>query len=245
MGGDAPSPRHVAVIMDGNGRWATARRLPRTAGHRQGLEAARRLVEAALRRGIPILTLYAFSTENWERPREEVDVLLDLFAEVLEREQDRFDEERLRLRFLGDPSRLPDRLAHTMRLVERRTARHSRMTLQIAVNYGGRTDLLQAVRRLAAKVQAGELAPEAIGEREIEAHLFTHGLPDPDLLIRTGNEQRLSNFLLWNLAYTELYFTETLWPDFSLEEFERALAAFEARERRYGRVRVPGSPTAP
>jgi undecaprenyl diphosphate synthase len=184
-----PPLRHVAVIMDGNGRWATARRLPRTAGHRQGLEAARRLVEAALKRGIPILTLYAFSTENWERPREEVEVLLDLFTEVLEREQDRFDEEELRLRFLGDLGRFPDRLAHTMRMIERRTARYSRMTLQIAVNYGGRADILQAVRRLAAKVRAGELEPDAIGAREFEAHLFSRGVPDPDLLIRTGNEK--------------------------------------------------------
>jgi undecaprenyl diphosphate synthase len=236
MDGHPPMPRHVAVIMDGNGRWAMARRLPRTAGHRQGLEAARRLVEAALRRGIAIVTLYAFSTENWERPREEVDALLDLFADVLEREQDRFDEERLRLRFLGDPSRFPDRLIHAMRLVERRTARHTRMTLQIAVNYGGRADILQAARRLGAKVRRGELDPEAIGECEFEAHLLTHGLPDPDLLIRTGNEQRLSNFLLWNLAYTELYFTATLWPDFSAEEFDRALESFVSRERRFGRV---------
>lgn len=236
-----PPLRHVAVIMDGNGRWATARRLPRTAGHRQGLEAARRLVEAALKRGIPILTLYAFSTENWERPREEVEVLLDLFTEVLEREQDRFDEEELRLRFLGDLGRFPDRLAHTMRMIERRTARYSRMTLQIAVNYGGRADILQAVRRLAAKVRAGEFEPDAIGAREFEAHLFSRGVPDPDLLIRTGNEQRISNFLLWNLAYTELYFTETLWPDFSPEEFDQVLANFETRERRFGRV--PGNVT--
>ena len=236
MGEGPLSPRHVAVIMDGNGRWAAVRGLPRSAGHRRGFEAARRLVEDALRRGVEVLTLYAFSTENWERPRAEVEVLLDLFADVLAREEERFDEERLRLRFLGRLERFPDALVHAMRRVERRTAAHDRMTIQVGVNYGGRADIVQAARRLAERVRAGELAPEAIDERLFADQLFTGGLSDPDLLIRTGNELRLSNFLLWNLAYTELYFTETLWPDFSSEEFERALVAFEGRERRYGRV---------
>ena len=236
MGEGPLSPRHVAVIMDGNGRWAAVRGLPRSAGHRRGFEAARRLVEDALRRGVEVLTLYAFSTENWERPRAEVEVLLDLFADVLAREEERFDEERLRLRFLGRLERFPDALVDAMRRVERRTAAHDRMTIQVGVNYGGRADIVQAARRLAERVRAGELAPEAIDERLFADQLFTGGLSDPDLLIRTGNELRLSNFLLWNLAYTELYFTETLWPDFSSEEFERALAAFEGRERRYGRV---------
>lgn len=241
MSRSATRARHVAIIMDGNGRWATARGLPRTAGHRRGLEALRRTVEAALEHRVAVLTLYAFSTENWERPREEVEFLVDLFAEVLERERDRFDEERLRLCFLGDIERFPDRLVDAMRACERRTARHTRMTLQVAVNYGGRADILQAVRAVACRTRAGELDPETLDEPAFASFLFTRGTPDPDLLIRTGNEQRISNFLLWNLAYTEFYFTETLWPDFSPEEFARALDAFESRERRFGRVPSRGA----
>lgn len=222
--------------MDGNGRWALQRGLPRSAGHRRGIEALRRAVEYALQQGIAVLTLYAFSTENWDRPREEVVLLLDLFAEVLDRERERFVEERLRVRFLGDIERFPDRLIDAMKACERETARHDRMTLQVAVNYGGRSDIVQAVRRIARRVREGELEVDAIDERLFAEHLFTRGTPDPDLLIRTGHEQRISNFLLWNIAYTEFYFTETLWPDFTSEEFARALAAFASRERRYGRV---------
>ncbi|MCS6997167.1 MAG: polyprenyl diphosphate synthase [Casimicrobiaceae bacterium] len=219
-----PLPRHVAVVMDGNGRWAQRRLLPRVAGHQQGMEAARTAIRVAGEHGIQYLTLFAFSSENWRRPPEEVGFLMDLFLKTLREELDRLNRSGVRFRAIGDLSRLP---AETQRLIaeaQAQTARNSRLWLNVAVNYGGRWDLEQAVAQAAAR---GE--PEAFARYRVLAEQ-----PDPDLLIRTGGEQRISNFLLWELAYTELYFTDVLWPDFSAEDMERALAWYATRERRFG-----------
>ena len=226
--------RHVAIIMDGNGRWAKKRGLPRVAGHRAGAEAVRRTLTAAVKNGVEVLTLYAFSSENWRRSEEEVSDLKGLLGYYLERELDSLAKEGVRLRLIGDYQAFgPDLVQRLERAVEQLKG-NSRLTLVVALNYGSRAEITEAARNLAAKAAAGELDAEAIDERSIEEELHTHGLPELDLLIRTSGEVRLSNFLLWQAAYAELVFTPTLWPDFGEAEFADAIGQFSARERRFG-----------
>jgi undecaprenyl diphosphate synthase len=240
MGGTLPaSPVHVAIIMDGNGRWARSRGLPRTAGHRRGAEAARIAVETAARAGIKYLTLFAFSSENWKRPETEVTDLMGLLRHYLRNEIDQFYESGVRLRVIGDRSRLSPDIVKLIAAGEERTVGNDKLTLIIALNYGGRCEIAAAARQLARKVAAGLLRAEEIDERLIAAHLETADVPDPDLLIRTSGEQRISNFLIWQLAYTELVFLDLLWPDFSRKDFEAAIREYEGRSRRYGAVQDP------
>ena len=229
-------PRHVAVIMDGNGRWAAARTLPRAAGHRAGVRAVRSTIEECVRQGIPALTLFAFSSENWQRPAGEVSLLMQLFLESLDREVAELDANGVRIRFIGDRARLAPALVMRMAAAEQRTAANGRLDLAVAVAYGGRWDIAQAARRLAGEVAEGRMRAEDVDEAAIGASLATAGREPPDLFIRTGGERRISNFLLWDLAYTELWFTDTLWPDFDAACFGTALADFGGRQRRYGRV---------
>jgi undecaprenyl diphosphate synthase len=233
---EAQLPRHVAIIMDGNGRWARNRGMPRQAGHRAGVKAVRRAVEACGRRGVSILTLFAFSSENWSRPRKEVGALMKLMVEALDREVDELAEKDVRLRFIGERAGLPPPMQQRMQAAERRTAGNVGLTLVVALAYGGRWDVTSAVRHLVADAAAGRIDADAIGEQDISDRLSLGGLPDPDLLIRTGGEYRISNFLLWNLAYSELYFTAGLWPDFDERELERALDFYRDRQRRFGRT---------
>ena len=233
-GAVAALPRHVAVIMDGNGRWAQRRALPRHLGHRAGAKAVRATVEGCARRGIEALTVFAFSSENWQRPGEEVDKLMDLFVESIDKEVDELHANQIRVKFIGDFSRLRDDLPGRIEAAEARTAGNTRMTLYVAVSYGGRWDIVEAARRIARRVQAGELAADAVDEARFAAGLQLHGAPEPDLFIRTGGEHRISNFLLWNLAYTELYFCDTLWPDFDDAALESALRQYSRRQRRFG-----------
>jgi len=234
--GAGPVPRHVAVIMDGNGRWAEQRALPRAAGHRAGARAVRTTIEECVRHGVDALTLFAFSSENWQRPPGEVGVLMQLFLESLDREVAELDANGVRLRFIGDRTQLAAALTDRMAAAEDRTAGRDRLDLVVAVAYGGRWDLAQAARRLAVEAVAGEREPSGIDEEALGACLATAGRPAPDLFIRTGGERRISNFLLWDLAYTELWFTDTLWPDFDAACFDAALADFGGRQRRFGRV---------
>ena len=231
-----PVPRHVAVIMDGNGRWAEQRSLPRVAGHRAGVRTVRSTIEHSVRRGVDALTLFAFSSENWQRPAEEVGVLMQLFLEALDREVAELDANGVRLRFIGDRTRLVPALVERMSTAEARTAGHRQLDLVVAVAYGGRWDLTQAAQRLARKVEAGTLEPGSIDEAAFAECLTTAGRTEPDLFIRTGGERRISNFLLWDLAYTEFWFTDTLWPDFDESTYEGALADFAGRQRRFGRT---------
>lgn len=232
----ASGPRHVAIVMDGNGRWATRRGLSRNAGHRAGVKAARRVVEAAVPRGIEVLTLFAFSSENWSRPPTEVRLLMRLFVEALQREVADLHANDVRLRFIGDRSQLPPELVRQMGDSETLTAGNNGLHLNVAVSYGGRWDLLEAVRRVARHVADGELTPAQIDEKTIESGLSLAGIRDPDLFIRTGGEQRVSNFLLWNLAYSEFHFSDKLWPDFDAAALDEAIADFAHRQRRFGRT---------
>ncbi|RMG29209.1 MAG: isoprenyl transferase [Gammaproteobacteria bacterium] len=227
-------PAHVAIIMDGNGRWARRRGLPRPAGHREGVKAVRRIVECCRAEGIQVLTLFAFSSENWRRPKTEVRLLLELFAATLQREVDALHRNGVQIRFIGERTAFPERLVRMMASAEATTAENDGLVLVIAVNYGGRWDLVQAMRHLAVEVAAGRVDPGEIDEARIAGHLSLADLPEPDLFIRTGGEQRISNFLLWQLAYTELYFTDVLWPDFDADCFREALAWFAGRQRRFG-----------
>lgn len=229
-------PRHIAVIMDGNGRWARRRGLPRHVGHRSGVKAVRTLVRSCGERGVEHLTLFAFSSENWSRPRTEVSRLMRLFIEVLEREVDELDENDVALTFVGERERLGRPLRERMDAAEARTRDNGGLRLIIAVAYGGRWDIVDSARRLAGRAARGEIDPGAIDENAFCGELALAGFPDPDLLIRTGGERRISNFLLWNLAYTELYFTDCLWPDFGVADLEAALEFFARRQRRFGRV---------
>jgi len=229
-------PRHVAIIMDGNGRWAKRRSLPRLAGHRAGIRPVRDTVECCAQSGVEALTLFAFSSENWRRPPEEVRGLMSLFFDALDREIAELDANGIRLRFIGDRNKLNRRLDEATRAAEIRTAGNTRMQLIIAVAYGGRWDIAQAARTLAHEVAAGRLDPEAIDEALIERSLETASLPKVDLLIRTGGEQRVSNFLLWDIAYSELFFSDLLWPEFSEAELARAFAFYAQRQRRFGRT---------
>lgn len=220
--------------MDGNGRWARQRALPRQAGHRAGVRTARRVVEACARRGIGVLTLFAFSSENWRRPRREVGALMRLFIEALDREVDELHGNGIRLRFIGDRSSLSPALRARMAEAEERTRDNDRLVLAVALAYGGRWDIVSAAQSLARDAAAGRLDPEAIDEESFSARLALADLPDPDLLIRTGGEHRISNFLLWNLAYAECYFTDRLWPDFEDDDLDAALDRFRGVERRFG-----------
>lgn len=244
-------PRHVAIILDGNGRWATQRKLPRSAGHRRGVEAVRRVVEHCARSGVEYLTLFAFSSENWRRPSEEVSLLMRLFVGALQREVRLMHDKGIRLRVVGDRSRFEPMLQRLIESAEERTADNDRLTLTIAANYGGRWDLLQATRALiAARIQGRRPVDDRIDEAELADHLALSFAPEPDLFIRTGGEQRISNFLLWQLAYTELYFCEQYWPDFDAGSLELAFDWYRGRERRFGRTSgqlaapVPGRATA-
>jgi undecaprenyl diphosphate synthase len=231
----AEIPRHIAIIMDGNGRWATQRRLPRVAGHSRGVDAVRACVEACAHAGVQYLTLFAFSSENWRRPVEEVSFLMRLFVTALEREVGKLHANSIRLRVVGDLSQFDARVQDLIRRAEAKTARNNRLTLTIAANYGGRWDILQATRKVAEEaLRAGQAG--AIDEQSFAQHLAMAYAPEPDLFIRTGGETRISNFLLWQLAYTELYFTETFWPDFNAETLAEAIASYQRRERRFGRT---------
>jgi undecaprenyl diphosphate synthase len=227
-------PRHVAVIMDGNGRWASARGLPRAAGHQSGIESVRLVIRECGRRRIEALTLFAFSSENWRRPAAEVASLMNLFVEALAGEIAELQKSGVRLRFIGDRETLAEPLRERIGVAERDTAANPGLQLQIAVSYGGRSDIVRAARTLAADCERGALSSSLIDETRFAAALALAELPEPDLFIRTGGEQRISNFLLWNLAYTELYFTDTLWPDFDAAAFELALEHFASRQRRFG-----------
>jgi len=226
----------VAVIMDGNGRWAAQRSLPRAAGHRAGVRAVRTTIEECVRNGVESLTLFAFSSENWQRPAGEVGLLMQLFLESLDREVAELDANGVRIRFIGDRARLAPALVERMAAAEARTAANDRLDLAVAVAYGGRWDITQSARRLAADVAAGRRRAEDIDEAALGAGLANAGREPPDLFIRTGGERRVSNFLLWDLAYTELWFTDTLWPDFDAASLAAAIADFGGRQRRYGRV---------
>ena len=234
QGDPSPAPLHVAIVMDGNGRWAAARGLPRTAGHRRGAEAARGIVEAAVEMGVAWLTLYGFSSENWSRPQSEVSDLMGLLRFYLRSEVESLERNGVCLKVIGDRSRLAGDIVSLIEAAEARTAGNTRLQLVMALNYGGRHELVTAARRLAEEVKTNKLRPDEIDEAAVARHLYTDGIPDPDLLIRTSGEKRISNFLLWQLAYTEFVFVETLWPDFSKEHFANAIKEFQGRERRYG-----------
>ncbi len=232
----ADTPQHVAIIMDGNGRWARSRGMPRSAGHRASVKVVRRVVEACIRRDVRYLTLFAFSSENWRRPPDEVGMLMKLMLEALAREVADLHKNRVRVKFIGDRSVLGSEIARTMAQAEALTQGNPGLVLCVAFAYGGRWDITQACRSLAGDVAAGTLRADEIDEAHIASRLALAGIPDPDLLIRTGGEQRISNFLLWNLAYAELYFTDVLFPDFGAGELDSALRLFARRERRFGKT---------
>ena len=231
-----PVPEHVAIIMDGNGRWATGRGLPRIAGHREGVKAARGIVRAADALGLRFLTLYAFSTENWSRPLDEVSMLMNLLERSVHAELPEFMARNARLRVLGQTRRVPLGVRRGIDHVVHETRNNTGLTVLMAFNYGGRDELLDAFRALARQVQAGDLKPEDITEKDVSGALYTADVPDPDLLIRTSGEMRISNFLLWQIAYTELLVTPVLWPDFGASDLYQAVAEFQNRTRRFGRV---------
>ncbi len=227
-------PQHIAIVMDGNGRWAEARGEPRSAGHLAGVEPVRKVIRECARRGVRALTLFAFSSENWRRPETEVATLMGLFMDTLEREVEELHSNRVRLRIIGNRQRLAVRLQQRIVEAEALTAANDGLSLQVAVSYGGRWDVLEAVRRLAALAASGAIRAADIDEERLASELQLAGLPDPDLFIRTGGDHRVSNFLLWNIAYAELYFTDLLWPDFDEHELQRALDDYAGRERRFG-----------
>lgn len=231
-----PIPRHVAIIMDGNNRWAKKRLLPHVAGHKAGVNAVRAVVEVCVEAGVEVLTLFAFSSENWQRPVTEVQALMRLFLWALEQEVKKLKQHGVRLKIIGDRTAFSQELQQAMLAAEATTADNQGLILQIAANYGGQWDILQAVQQLAQKVAVGKLQPSEITAQSIEAQLATAPLPLPDLCIRTGGEHRISNFLLWQLAYTELYFSDLYWPDFKQEAMHTALADFSARQRRFGKT---------
>jgi undecaprenyl diphosphate synthase len=229
-------PRHIAIIMDGNGRWARGRLLPRVLGHRSGMSAVREVIEGSVEAGIEFLSLFAFSQENWERPTTEVEALMDLLVEYVGREAEELTAKGVQVRVLGDLSRLTPAAAAAVADVVQRTAGNRRLVLNLFISYGARDEIVRAARALAREAAAGRLDPEAITEEMLSARLYTADCPDPDLLIRTSGEQRISNFLLWQLAYSELYITKVLWPDFTRTELFGAIDEFQRRDRRYGRV---------
>jgi len=230
---EAPKvPRHLAIIMDGNGRWATKRFLPRVAGHVKGVEAVRTVVEACAERGIEYLTVFAFSSENWRRPEEEVSLLMKLFVTALEREVSKMHANNIRLKVVGDLSRFDQKLQDMIANAERKTANNTRLTVTVCANYGGRWDIMQAIGKMVAEHPGAT----DFSEEQLAPYLSMAYAPEPDLFIRTGGEERISNFLLWQLAYTELHFTDTYWPDFNAERLDEAIASYQGRERRFGRT---------
>ncbi|MBE0467714.1 MAG: isoprenyl transferase [Candidatus Desulforudis sp.] len=231
-------PVHLAVIMDGNGRWAEKRGLPRAAGHRAGAEALRELVHFCAELGVKYITAYAFSTENWKRPRAEVDQLMALLVEYLYRELDEMDQQDVCFRAIGNPEDLPPEARQALADAVQRTRGNSGIVVNLALNYGGRRELVEAMRRLGAEIKAGRLEPADIVENTVQSHLYTAGIPDPDLLIRPAGEHRISNFMLWQAAYTEFWMTPVLWPDFGRVHLAQALLDFQRRERRYGGLNV-------
>ena len=230
-------PSHVSIIMDGNGRWATARGLDRTEGHKAGILSLREAVTTSVRLGLDVLSVYAFSTENWKRPQREVDLLMRLFAETLLKELPLFHQENVKLRFFGDLEALPEKTRKTFQRGLDETAQNTGMTFALAVNYGSRAELTRAAVLLANQIAEGSVSADSVTPADLEKNLYTAGLPDPDLLIRTSGELRLSNYLLWQLAYSELYVTQTYWPDFSKWDFLRAIKDYQSRERRFGGVK--------
>ena len=228
------NPRHIAIIMDGNGRWAQKRMMPRIMGHHAGVKAVRRIVEYCAQEKIEVLSLFAFSSENWRRPKEEVSLLMDLFMSTLQSEVDKLDRNNIRLRIIGDKRAFSQALQDKIRSAEAQTAGNTGLTLVIAANYGGRWDITQATQAIARAVSEGTLSPDAITEQTINDHLQTADLPEPDLFIRSGGEERVSNFLLWQLAYTEFYFTPALWPEFDQSLLQAAIDSFKKRQRRFG-----------
>jgi undecaprenyl diphosphate synthase len=233
---DSQIPRHVAIILDGNGRWAKKRFLPRIAGHKVGLDTVKRIVRYSVEQGIEALTLFAFSSENSRRPKDEVGMLFKLFLAAVKTEVKELHRNNARLRVIGDKSVFPTELQLYMDEAEQLTKDNTGIYLTVAANYGGRWDITQAIQQIAQKIEQGELSARDVSENLISQHVSTQGLPEPDLFIRTGGETRISNFLLWQLAYTEMYFTDTLWPDFDEKKFQLALDSFAKRERRYGRT---------
>ncbi|MDR9757559.1 MAG: isoprenyl transferase [Thermacetogeniaceae bacterium] len=227
-------PYHVAVIMDGNGRWAQERNLPRAVGHRTGMESLRTVVKLCSQLGIKILTVYAFSTENWKRPQEEVSVLMGLLYEYIKKELDELNREEVQIRVIGRLNELPARAQQEIKRAEELTAKNNKLIFNIALNYGGRAEIVDAARRVASLAVEGKIEPEEITEELVQLYLYTGEMPDPDLLIRPAGEKRISNFLLWQIAYTEFYFTDVYWPDFGEEDFLKALDAYQNRKRRFG-----------
>ena len=241
----SPKPKHVAVIMDGNGRWANSQGLTRIAGHKRGTDAVKGLIKHCIEYEIPVLSLFAFSSENWNRPQAEVDALMDLLANALETQTTKLDENQISLRLIGDLSRFNSRIQKLADTALAETRGHSKLFLNIAINYGGRWDITQATQKIAEKVKTGELEPHEINESVVSNHLSTAELCDPDLFIRTSGEYRISNFMLWQAAYAEFYFTDTLWPDFDREEFDKALRSYAKRDRRFGDARDSSNITDP
>jgi undecaprenyl diphosphate synthase len=233
----ATLPKHVAVIMDGNGRWAKQRGLPRIEGHRRGANALKEMLRYCKDLGVKTLTAYAFSTENWGRPTGEVNFLMSLFERLLQKELKEMEAEEVCINFIGDLTPLPPSLQQEMYRSMERTKHNQGVFFNVAINYGSRHEMINACKAIAAKVQQGELSADSINDQTISQHLYTAASPDPDLLIRTSGEMRLSNFLLWQLAYTEIYVTDTLWPDFDNEQFDRAIVSFQQRDRRFGQVK--------
>ena len=229
-------PQHVAIIMDGNGRWAKNRHLPRTSGHAEGVKRVEEIIEAASKIGIKVLTLYTFSTENWTRPPTEVSMLMRTLCSVLNSKINKLIEGNIRFQFLGKENGIPLEVLKTIRSTQESTKKNTGMVLSMAFNYGARVEILDAVKKIVTAVENKQLHLEDIDEKTFSNFLYTEGLPDPDLLIRTSGEKRISNFLLWQVSYAELYFTDKYWPDFGVEEFQRALIDYQARERRYGNV---------
>ncbi|HJR14721.1 MAG TPA: polyprenyl diphosphate synthase [Rhodanobacteraceae bacterium] len=234
-------PHHLAIVMDGNGRWANRRAQPRSFGHRAGQKAVRATVEYCLRHGLGVLTLFAFSSENWKRPDAEVGALMDLFLKALDKEIDKLHKNQVRVRFIGELPAFSEAIRTRMQAAMLRTGANSRLTLNVCVNYGGRWDIVQAARRVSEATRAGKLDPAAISEISLSPYFCLADVPPPDLFIRTGGEHRISNFLLWQLAYTELYFTDTLWPDMDAAELDRALEDYARRDRRFGCAPAPAT----
>lgn len=229
-------PRHIAIIMDGNGRWAKKRGLPRVFGHRQGAKTVERIVMACAEIGIEALTLYAFSTENWARPKREIKALMSLLGQFLDEKLAKLKKNNIKLRTIGNVGELPEAVRKKLTRAIMETEKNSRLTLNLALNYGSRPEIIEAVKQISELVKAGKLAPAQIDEKVFSRHLYTAGIPDPDLLIRTSGESRLSNFLLWQISYTEIYVTGTLWPDFHKSDLLKAIADFQRRRRRFGGI---------
>ncbi|MCM8784271.1 MAG: isoprenyl transferase [Candidatus Omnitrophica bacterium] len=236
MDKDNKLPQHIAIIMDGNGRWARKRRLPRLMGHRKGIESAKNIVEACVKLGIKVLTLYTFSTENWKRPKEEVDFLMGMLKDYLTKHKNLFKDYNVRFQVIGHWQELAEDIQRQLVEITENTKNNSGMVLNVALNYGGRMEIVDAVKEIALAVRKGEILAEGIDEKIFSNFLYTQGLPDPDLLIRTAGELRISNFLLWQISYTELYFSKKLWPDFTPRDLERAITVFQQRERRFGGI---------